>query len=68
MKPKSTLNRCLNGPKYRTTSEIVAEHGVKHDDATLNRWVVNYSPVIPSKARRQKSRFPRGAWIKHKLK
>ena len=41
---------------YRDLEEIMAERGVEVDHATLNRWVVKYSPVIASQAQRQKSK------------
>ena len=42
---------------YRDLEEIMAERGVKVDHATLNRWVVKYSPLIASQAQRQKSKI-----------
>ena len=41
---------------YRDLEEIMEERGVEVDHATLNRWVVKYSPIIASQAQRQKSR------------
>ncbi|MFK7844039.1 MAG: IS6 family transposase [Rhodothermales bacterium] len=41
---------------YRDLEEIMEERGVNVDHATLNRWVVKYSPIIATKAQRQKSR------------
>ena len=40
---------------YRDLEEIMAERGVAADHATLNRWVVKYSPLIACQARRRKS-------------
>ncbi|POZ51304.1 IS6 family transposase [Methylovulum psychrotolerans] len=34
------------GVSYRDLEEILAERGVTADHATLNRWVVRYSPLI----------------------
>ena len=34
------------GVSYRDLEEIMAERGVEIDHATLNRWVVKYSPLI----------------------
>jgi putative transposase len=42
---------------YRDLEEIMEERGVEVDHATLNRWVVKYSPIIASKAQRRKSRI-----------
>ena len=39
---------------YRDLEEIMAERGVQADHATLNRWVVKYSPLIASRAQRRK--------------
>lgn len=39
---------------YRDLEEIMAERGVKVDHATLNRWVVKYSPKITTTAQRKK--------------
>ncbi|WP_429925322.1 IS6 family transposase (plasmid) [Agrobacterium vitis] len=46
---------------YRDLEEIMAERGVNLDHATLNRWVVKYSPLIALQAKRRKSR-PSGSW------
>lgn len=35
---------------YRDLEEIVAERGIAVDHATLNRWVVKYSPLIACQA------------------
>ncbi|AWD23618.1 IS6 family transposase [Fuscovulum blasticum] len=35
---------------YRDIEEILAERGVKVDHATLNRWVVKFSPLIAARA------------------
>lgn len=40
---------------YRDLEEIMAERSVDVDHATLNRWVVKYSPLIANQARRLKS-------------
>lgn len=44
---------------YRDLEEIMAEHGVAVDHATLNRWVVKYSPLIAAQAHRRKSAISR---------
>jgi putative transposase len=41
---------------YRDLEEILEERGVTVDHATLNRWVIKYSPWIASEAQRRKSR------------
>lgn len=46
---------------YRDLEEIMAERGVNLDHATLNRWVVKYSPMIILQAKRRKSK-PSGYW------
>lgn len=40
---------------YRDLEEIMVERGVAVDHATLNRWVVKYSPLIAGRAQRRKS-------------
>ncbi|TQM89760.1 IS6 family transposase [Roseinatronobacter monicus] len=39
---------------YRDLEEIMQERGVDVDHATLNRWVVKYSPLIAAKAQAKK--------------
>ena len=39
---------------YRDLQEIMAERGVDVDHATLNRWVVRYSPQIAAQAQKRK--------------
>jgi putative transposase len=39
---------------YRDLEEIMAEQGVKVDHATLNRWVIKYSPQVAQLARKGK--------------
>jgi putative transposase len=39
---------------YRDLEEIMAERGVQIDQATLNRWVVKYSPDIAKAAQTKK--------------
>ena len=39
---------------YRDLEEILAERGVAVDHATLNRWVVKYSPLIAANAQARK--------------
>jgi putative transposase len=39
---------------YRDLEEIMEKCGVDVDHATLNRWVVNYSPLIAAKAQAKK--------------
>ena len=39
---------------YRDLEEILANRGVSVDHATLNRWLVKYSPLVADQARRRK--------------
>lgn len=39
---------------YRDLQEIMAERGVSVDHATLNRWVVKYSPLLAARAQIRK--------------
>ena len=38
---------------YRDLEEIMAERGVSVDHATLNRWVIRYSPRIAEEAKKR---------------
>jgi len=42
------------GVSYRDLEEIMAERGVEIDHATLNRWVVRFSPLIAANAQARK--------------
>ena len=42
------------GVSYRDLEEVMAEHGVDIDHATLNRWVVKFSPLIAANAQSRK--------------
>ena len=49
---------------YRDLEEIMAERGVTVDHATLNRWVVKFSPLIAANAqarKRARGLMPEGA-------
>lgn len=46
---------------YRDLQKIMAERGVDVDHATLNRWVVRYSPQIAEQAQKRK-RLTLGSW------
>jgi len=41
---------------YRDIEELMAEHGVKVDHATVNRWVIEYSPQLESEFRKKYKR------------
>ena len=42
------------GVSYRDLEAIMEERGVKIDHATLNRWVIDYSPLIAAEAKKRK--------------
>lgn len=42
------------GVSYRDLEEIMAERGIEVDHATLNRWVVKYSPQLANAAMKKK--------------
>ena len=42
------------GVSYRDLEEIMEERGVNVDHATLNRWVVRFSPLIAKEAQKRK--------------
>ncbi|OBT27846.1 hypothetical protein BCT35_23580 [Vibrio lentus] len=39
---------------YREIEEIQSERGVVVDHATINRWVIEFAPVLEQRARRNK--------------
>ena len=39
---------------YRQLEEMMAEHGVEVDHATLNRWVIKYVPLLETEFRARK--------------
>ncbi len=39
---------------YRNLEEIMAERGVRVDQALLNRWVVKYSPMLATRTHSKK--------------
>jgi putative transposase len=41
---------------YRDLEEIMAERGVEIDHATLNRWVIKFSPLIAMEAHKRKQK------------
>ena len=42
------------GVSYRDLEEIMEERGVNVDHATLNRWVIDYSPLVAAEAKKCK--------------
>ena len=50
---------------YRQLEEMMAEHGVEVDHATLNRWVVKYVPLLEREFRTRKLPVaPAGEWTR----
>lgn len=47
---------------YRNVEELMTERGVKVDHATVNRWVIKYSPELESIFRKKYKRQPNGSW------
>ena len=48
---------------YRDLEEIMEERGVEVDHATLNRWVIKFSPLIAKQAQKRKQKQQcLGAW------
>lgn len=39
---------------YRDLEEMMAERGVQVDHATINRWVLKFSPLLMAEARKHK--------------
>lgn len=51
---------------YRQLEEMMEERGVEVDHATLNRWVVRYSPLLARQFRaRKRASGPAGDWTRH---
>jgi putative transposase len=49
--PKEIILTCVRGDlayplSYRQVEELMQERGVSVDHATINRWVVTYSPQL----------------------
>ena len=54
--PKSVILTCIRWYlryelSYRDLEEMMAERGVSVDHATINRWVIKFSPVLALRAR-----------------
>ena len=51
---------------YRHVEELMEERGLKLDHATVNRWVVKYSPTLESKFRQFKKTqsAKAGVWMR----
>jgi putative transposase len=47
---------------YRNIEELMAERNVKVDHATLNRWVVEYSPQLESEFRKNYKNKTNSSW------
>ena len=57
------------GVSYRDLEEIMAERDVKVDHATLNRWVIDYSPLIATETKKRNVPLQRlGGWMKPTLR
>ena len=39
---------------YRNIEELLEERGIRVDHATVNRWIVKYSPALEAKFRQTK--------------
>ena len=46
---------------YRDIEEIQLERGVKVDHTTINRWVINFTPILEHNLRRKKKSMS-GSW------
>ena len=62
--PKSIILQCVRwyvayALSYRNIEEMMAERGIHVDHATLNRWVLNYAPLLEQKARTYKKKVDR---------
>jgi len=49
---------------YRDIEELMRERGVEIDHATVQRWVVKYTPILEAEFRNgRKLSAPAGKWI-----
>jgi putative transposase len=46
---------------YREIEEIQKERGVNVDHATINRWVIKFTPILEHRVRRRKKSVS-GSW------
>jgi putative transposase len=51
---------------YRDIEALMKERGVEFDHATVQRWVVKYTPILETKFRKRKKAVgtPAGEWMK----
>ena len=47
---------------YRNIEDLIAERGVKVDHATVNRWVIHYSPQLEMEFRRKYKKQTNTSW------
>jgi len=50
---------------YRDIEELMAERGIEVDHATIQRWVVKYTPILEAKLRKRKTNIgTSGVWTR----
>ena len=64
--PKPIILQCVRwycsyALNYRNIEEMMAEHGLKIDHGTLNRWIAHYAPKL-EKAFHKKKKRPGDRW------
>ena len=47
---------------YRNIEEMMLERGIKVDHATLNRWVIEYSPLLENEFRKNQKKKTGSSW------
>lgn len=52
----------LNSLSYRNIEEMMLERGTKVDHATLNRWVIEYSPLLENELRKNHKKKIGSSW------
>jgi putative transposase len=58
--------KCRFSLSYRELEEMASIRGAKIDHATLQKWLIKFSPLIDKEVRkRKKSMAIAGEWMKH---
>ena len=47
---------------YRDIEELALERGLKVDHSTINRWVIEYAPLLEEAFRKRHKRMTGGSW------
>ena len=47
---------------YRDIEELALERGLKVDHSTINRWAIEYAPLLEEAFRKRHKRMTGGSW------